>query len=190
MSAKKQLMRNDREYGRTERVHLTVLTDAEKEIYISNRFPESYKGNEYLEMYVNTVWEVANSESVLTFCIWDNESNEYLGYCNYNELDKEVTALGIELNPKNQSRGLGYEVCKYLIRNYFNCIDAPYLYYEATRMNERSRMLGEKLGGVLQEVKALLPSLEERNLELPEEKRIDCSALDIFTYVIYRPEHL
>ena len=55
-------------------------------------------------------------------------------------------------------------------------------------MNERSRNLGEKLGGVLQEVKALLPSLEEMNAELPEEKRIDCSSLDIFTYVIYRPK--
>lgn len=188
MIDKMQLMRSGREYGRTERVHLTALTDAEKDIYISNRFPENFKGNEYLEMYVNTVWEVANSDSVLTFCIWDNATNEYLGYCNYNKLDKEVTAIGIELNPKSQSKGLGYEVCKYLIRNYFECTEAPYLYYEATRMNECSRNLGEKLGGVLQEVKALLPSLEEMNAELPEDKRIDCSSLDIFTYVIYRPE--
>lgn len=188
MIDKKQLTRSDREYGRTERVHLTVLTDAEKDIYTSNRFPESFKGNEYLEMYVNTVWEVANSESVLTFCIWDNESNDYLGYCNYNELDKAVAAIGIELTAENQNRGLGYEVCNYLIGNYFKCTDAPYLYYEATRMNERSRHLGVKLGGVLQEVKALLPSLEEMNAELPENKRIDCSALDIFTYLIYRTQ--
>ena len=189
MIDKAMLIKNTKEYGRTKRVHFTVLTEAEKEIFIQGRFADIYKGNEYLELYVNTVWEVALSDSVLTFCVWDNETNKYLGYCNYNELDKEITAIGIELTVDAQNMGLGYEIGHFLIKNYFQMTDKCVLKYEATRSNIRSRKLAEKLGATFKEVN-ILSSLVGLNEALPENKRIDISEFDVFSYEIFRPEDI
>ena len=105
------------------------------------------------------MWEVANSEHILTFCIWDNETDEYMGYCNYNELDADIPCIGIELVETAQNQGLGYEVCTLLLANYFYKTDLPAIRYEATRSNVRSRNLGEKLGGVLKILKCFYPLL-------------------------------
>lgn len=188
MIDKKQLFDGNGEFGRTERIHLTMLTEADKDIYLSSRYPGKYKVATVLEDWFETIWEVGNSKSVLTFCIWNNILNTYVGYCNYNSLDKDVAAIGIELIDEYQNKGLGYEICSLLLEKFFERTEEPYIHYEVQRSNERSRHLCEKLGGILLEVNPLSPKLDELNAGLPEEKRIDCRALDIFTYAIYRPE--
>lgn len=188
MIDKKQFFDGIGKFGRTERVHLTMLTEAEKDLYLSNRFPGKYKVATVLDDWFETIWKVSNDESVLTFCVWDNVSNAYVGYCNYNALEKDMAAIGIELIEEYQNKGLGYEICRLLLERFFEKTEEPYIHYEVQRSNERSRHLCEKLGGVLLDVSPLSPKLEELNSSLPEEKRIDCRALDIFTYAIYRPE--
>ena len=186
MIEKKLLYDGNGEFARTDRVHLCVLSDDDKDTYLSNKFRGDYKDNKYIEIYLNAMWEVANSEHILTFCIWDNETDEYMGYCNYNELDADIPCIGIELVETAQNQGLGYEVCTLLLANYFDKTDLPAIRYEATRSNALSRNLGEKLGGVLKDIKVLLPSLVEMNESLPEKKRIDISELDVFSYMISR----
>ena len=174
---KKQLFDGIGEFGRTDRVYLYVLTEEDKEIFLSYKMNEGYKGNTYSEAYANALWESANGESILTFCIWNIETEEYLGFCNYSELNHEFPAIGIELVETAQNQGLGYEVCKLLLENYFEKTDMPYIRYEVMRSNVRSRHLAEKLGGKLKEINPLSDALVERNEELPKEKRLDLSAL-------------
>lgn len=192
MIDKKQLFSTDGEFGRTERVHLTVLTHTDKDTYMSNRFPQKDKLDAKMEIeledWYEMIWRNANSKSILTFCVWDNDIQDYIGYCNYNELDENIAAIGIELIPAYQNKGFGYEICSLLLEKFFERTEDPFVHYRVQRSNKRSHHLVEKLGGQLLEVESISAELEEMNDRLPEGKRLDFRAMDIFTYAIYRPE--
>lgn len=173
-------LHDDKEFARTDRVHLTLIEEKDRELYIESLevTPALLKLGVGKEEF-DKLWDDCAFGSMITFMIWDNQTGDYVGYCMYKAIDTDEIDLGIELQEQYQKMGLGQEICECLISLFFERTDMDGIYYRVYKINEPSIHLVEKLGGVLVRENSLVEAISDLHLDNPE-------AFDAFSTLIYR----
>jgi len=169
------------------RIRLTVLTEKERGLYFKSLelLPSMRKLGEVDEDFF---WQDATGEDTMTYCIWNKLTNEYMGYCIYQNLCSDEPEIGVEIAESFQDQGFGQEVIDVLITHFFDRTDCPRLFWRLFRRNGRSTHLAEKMGGrLLREHSKMLDMLGEKAALLSEEDLQEYRSFDTLVYVIDRP---
>jgi len=149
-------------FSKTDRVNLTLLSDADRP-YWESLLPDlsvlEFLGKR--DAMVEKTWRECLSDDIVTFMAWENDTKAFVGYVQYKNLLTEMPELAIELVEERQGMGLGQELCTCIIREFFNRTDEASIYYRVFKQNHPSIHLVEKLGGELVEERLMKDVLED-----------------------------
>ena len=81
------------------------------------------------------------------FAIYDNENN-FVGYIGMKDINllKKSSVLGIVLDPKHMSKGIGYKSMKLFLKYYFDDLNMKKMVLDVNEFNDRAIKLYKKLG--------------------------------------------
>lgn len=188
-------------FVQNNRVTLKIMEPKYKRDFFETLEPVKWTSDtKRIEEYHEIVWDELNNESNITYSIISTKTGNYIGYCQYKNMNRPEQDIGIELLPDFRGQGFGYNVCCELITKAFNRTDIPALYYRVERKNAHSVALVEKLGGkphrtehtvkqILDAIKIIgkdSPTLTTILEELEKERDDEEFPTDILTYKIER----
>lgn len=95
------------------------------------------------------VWYLSKKSGLRNkyFAIYNNE-NKFVGYIGMKDINlfKKSSVLGIVLDPKELSKGIGYRSMKIFLKYYFNNLNMKKMTLDVNEFNERAIKLYKKLG--------------------------------------------
>lgn len=117
MIDKRSFLGNDPVFFQTDRFTLELMDEKFKTVFIESMEQKS-KDPVRDRQIRETVWDMLNGETCITFSILSPQDKQYMGYCQYKNIRLPHPDIGIVLMPEHRGQGLGYDVCRALINRF------------------------------------------------------------------------
>ena len=128
---------------------LRAVSEGQKDYMFRVSYECSFCKHEFEnDTYRKYLWEEFISENVANYCIYINDTKDFIGYCGIKDLTREIPELAIELLSKYRNHGYGFQALS-LLMDQFSVITGEKIFRTRVEVdNYASQSLHRKLGAV------------------------------------------
>lgn len=128
---------------------LRAVSEDQKDYMLRVSYECSFCKHEFEnDTYRKYLWEEFVSENAANYCIYINDTKEFIGYCGIKDLTREIPELAIELLSKYRNHGYGFLALS-LLMDQFSVITGEKIFRTRVEVdNYASQSLHRKLGAV------------------------------------------
>ena len=128
---------------------LRAVSEDQKDYMLRVSYECSFFKHEFEnDTYRKYLWEEFIDKNAANYCIYINDTKEFIGYCGIKNLTREVPELAIELLSKYRNHGYGFQALS-LLMDQFSVITGEKIFRARVEVdNYASQSLHRKLGAV------------------------------------------
>ena len=135
--------------AKNDDILLRAVSEDQKDYMLRVSYECSFCKHEFEnDTYRKYLWEEFVSENAANYCIYINDTKEFIGYCGIKDLTREIPELAIELLSKYRNHGYGFLALS-LLMDQFSVIIGEKIFRTRVEVdNYASQSLHRKLGAV------------------------------------------